>query len=70
MSFITSGIYVFQKHDTSAWQRKQEYFTWCYVLKTRSAVVDERINAITTGVETYIRLMRSSHFTEGRIGEI
>jgi len=38
-------------------------------LKARSTVVHERINAITTGAETYFRLMRSSHFAEGRIGE-
>ena len=50
-------------------QHKQEYFTWHHVLKTRSTFVDERINEITTGVETYIRLIRCLHFTEGRIGE-
>jgi len=35
MSFITSGVYVFQKHNNSTRQRKQEYFTWHYVLMTR-----------------------------------
>jgi len=70
MSFITSGIYDIQKHNTFIRQGKQEYFTWHYVLKIRSTFVDERINAITTGVETYFRLIRCSHFTEGRIEEI
>jgi len=69
MSFITSGIYDLQTHNTSTRQRKQEYFNWHYILRPRSIFVDERINAITTGVETYIRLIRCSHFTEDRIGE-